>query len=112
MQDRLSHRTRNNTEDERTLANCRFVKTVLMLMIILGHSFDFWTRTWFTENPALESRGIGIIATWLNSFNIFAFALVSGYLFAFKVVGGGIGTVLNSLKTRQKDCLCPMYSPC
>ena len=97
---------------KKQIENARFVKTVLMLIIILGHSFDFWTGTWFTENPALESRGIGIIATWLNSFHIFAFALVSGYLFAFKVVGGGIGTILNSLKIRQKDCLCHMYSPC
>lgn len=100
------------TRESRTLSNVKFVKTVLMLIIILGHSFDFWTGTWFTENPALESRGIGIIATWLNSFHIFALALVSGYLFAFKILRGGIGTILNFLKTRQRDCLYPMYSQC
>ena len=97
---------------KKQIENVGFVKTVLMLVIILGHSFDFWTGTWFTENPALESRVIGIIATWLNSFHIFAFALVSGYLFAFKVIRGGIGTILNSLKIRRKDCLYHMYSPC
>lgn len=76
--------------EKKQLENIGFVKTVLMLVIILGHSFDFWTGTWFTENPALESRGIDIIATWLNSYHIFAFALVSGYLFAFKILRGGV----------------------
>ena len=99
-------------ECKKQLENVGFVKTILMIIIILGHSFDFWTGTWFTENPALESRGIDIIATWLNSFHIFAFALVSGYLFASKILRGGIGNIQNSLKIRQKDCLCHMYSPC
>ena len=92
---------------KKQIENVGFVKTVLMLMIILGHSFDFWTRTWFTENPALESRGIGIIATWINSFNIFAFALVSGYLFAFKVVGGGYRDYSKFLENKAKRLLVP-----
>lgn len=97
---------------KKQLENVGFVKTVLMLTIILGHSCNFWRGDWFTKNPAIECYGLRFLSLYVNSFHIYAFTLVSGYLFAFKVIRGGIGTILNSSRIRQKDCLCPMYSPC
>ena len=35
-------------ECKKQLENVGFVKTILMLIIILGHSFDFWTGTWYS----------------------------------------------------------------
>ena len=70
------------------IKNCSFVKTVLMLLVILGHSLAFWSGDWFTANPAIESNAISIINSWIGSFHIYAFTLVSGYIFAFKIFGG------------------------
>ena len=72
------------------LENVGFVKTVLMLTIILGHSCNFWRGDWFTKNPAIESYGLRFLSLYVNSFHIYAFALVSGYLFAFKIMRGGV----------------------
>lgn len=75
----------------RNLKNCAFVKSALMLMVILGHSVAFWSKSWFTiQTPAFDSMTLSTIFTWLNSFHIYAFALVSGYIFAFKIIGGGV----------------------
>lgn len=97
---------------ESEISNVKFVKTVLMLLIILGHACDNWAGNWFTETPAIESNGLSILATWLNSFHIFAFTLISGYLFAFKILRGGTETTLNSFKIRLSVCLYHMYSLC
>lgn len=112
MQDRMSHGIRNGTENKNTLANCGFVKTFLMLLVILGHACNFWTGNWFTDNPMINSNGLSIISSWLNSFHIYAFTLVSGYIFTFKILRGGTGIILNFLKIKQRDCLFPMFSRC
>lgn len=72
------------------LINCRFLKIILMILVILGHACAFWSGHWFTENPAIKSEGLALIYSWVNSFHIYAFALVSGYIFAFKVMRGGV----------------------
>lgn len=97
---------------EKQLSNVGFIKTILMCMVILGHACDFWTGNWFTENPVFQSQGLSAFAGWLNSFHIFAFALASGYIFAFKILGGGTGSTLNSFKIRRRDCWFLMYSQC
>lgn len=85
-----------NTYDLRddNLTNTVFVKTILMLFVILSHACAFWSGQWFTENPILHSVGLNLLYSWLNSFHIYAFTLVSGYLFAYKVLGGGM---MNSI---------------
>jgi len=55
-----------------------------MLLVIMYHSCVFWTGSWF---PALEPEAVasslGLFAQWLNSFHVYTFALVSGYLFSY-----------------------------
>ena len=66
------------------LHNLTFIKTVLMLCVIAGHSAIFWKGTWFTAvEPAELIEGLSWISDFMNSFHIFAFTLVSGYLFYF-----------------------------
>ena len=72
------------------LINCRFLKTILMILVILGHACAFWSGHWFTENPAIQAEGLALLYSWVNSFHIYAFALVSGYIFTFKVMRGGV----------------------
>lgn len=89
------------------IKNCSFVKTVLMLLVILGHSLAFWSGDWFTANPAIESNAISIINSWIGSFHIYAFTLVSGYIFAFKIFGGGYANYPQFLKNKAKRLLVP-----
>ncbi len=89
---------------ESNLKNCAFVKTILMLLVILGHACAFWSGHWFTENPMIQSQGLSILYSWVGSFHIFAFALVSGYIFAFKISGGGTASMRRSFKTKLNAC--------
>lgn len=66
------------------LKNCTFVKTMLMILVVVYHSCVFWTKLWFTnENVIFQSDGLAIFSRWLNSFHISCFTLVSGYLFCY-----------------------------
>lgn len=66
------------------LENCNFVKTILMLLVILYHSCIFWKGDWFDGAiVATKSDVIRFFAEWLNSFLVYAFVLVSGYVFYY-----------------------------
>ncbi|MDO5813978.1 MAG: acyltransferase family protein [Bacillota bacterium] len=66
------------------LDNCTFVKTSLMFFVVLYHSCIFWTGTWSSgQSVAIESNILAIFAEWLNTFHIYGFVLVSGYLFFY-----------------------------
>ena len=94
---------RNNT----ILQNTTFIKTILMMLVIVCHAADFWTRKWFTQNPILPSNTLGLLANWLGSFHVYCFALVSGYLFAFKVMSGGYENYFTYIKDKAKRLLVP-----
>ena len=54
-----------------------------MLLVVIYHCIVFWTGSWFTKNPVYESKLLSLFASWMNSFHIYGFSLVSGYLFYF-----------------------------
>ena len=63
--------------------NCRFVKIILMFFVLIYHSCVFWTGNWFTSNPIKNSLALKYLSLWLNSFHVYGFFLVSGYLFYY-----------------------------
>lgn len=66
------------------MQNCNFCKAILMLIIVLYHSGLFWTGNWFTATaPAQQSESISIFAHWLGTFHIYAFTLISGYIYYY-----------------------------
>lgn len=69
--------------DNVELHNCDFVKAVLMLAVVFYHSCLFWNGNWFDFcNPYFGvSKLCQLFVSWLNSWHIYAFTLVSGYLF-------------------------------
>ena len=89
------------------LDNCSFCKTLLMLLVMMYHSCVFWTGNWWDTPPILPSLSLKALATWLNSFHIYGFVLISGYLFAFKVRGGGYPDYSAFLKNKAKRLLIP-----
>lgn len=96
-----------NSLKKNSLENCKFIKTILMLSVILGHSIAFWTGKWFTNNPQISSSSLALVYDWINSFHIYAFTIVSGYIFAFKKCGGGYTQYLPFLKNKVKRLLIP-----
>ena len=90
------------------LTNCSFVKTVLMLLVVLYHSCVFWTGTWFTTYPAVSAPGLAWFAKYLNSFHIYGFALVSGYIFCYqKLEQGKYDCFLPFAANKAKRLLVP-----
>lgn len=66
------------------IENCTFVRTVLMFCVVLGHSVNFWKGNWFTVvEPIFSSKFLIVLSDVVNSFHIYAFVLVSGYVYAF-----------------------------
>ncbi len=63
---------------------CTFSKTVLMIIIVLYHSILFFSNTWFDAvEPVTTSKVLSFFASWLNSFHVYGFVLISGYLFYY-----------------------------
>ena len=76
----------NNNVDYRSiqLENCSFAKTILMLVIISYHSIIFWSGNWFNAiEPTDSPLFLVLLARWFNSFHIYAFTLISGYIFYY-----------------------------
>ena len=51
-----------------------------MLLVVIYHSIAIWMGGWF-DTPAEPNAIFKQLAIWLNSFHIYGFTLVSGYLF-------------------------------
>lgn len=63
---------------------CNFAKTVLMLFVVLCHSAAFYAGNWFTVCLAFETnRVLGTLATWLGTFHVQGFTLISGYIYYY-----------------------------
>lgn len=72
-----------SANNQNELYNCTFVKTILMILIVLYHSVLFWRSNWFIGKPIYEAQVLAVISRWLNSFHVYAFTLVSGYIFYY-----------------------------
>lgn len=94
-------------EERNWLINTRFTKTVLMILVVLCHSADFWTGNWFTKNPMIQSKTIGIMAEIIGSFHIYCFVLVSGYIFYYKYSNGGYRKYREFIKTKIQRLIVP-----
>ena len=89
------------------LNNTSFIKTILMLLVMLDHACAFWTGNWFTGEPVIPSATLNIVCNLLGSFHVFSFALISGYLFAFKTRKGDYASYIPFLKNKAKRLLVP-----
>ena len=90
------------------LKNCTFVKTILMILVLFYHCIVFWTGNWFTKNPVDACEPLSVLASWMNSFHIYGFTLVSGYLFYYlKIELGKYDSFTAFLKNKAKRLLVP-----
>ena len=93
--------------NDKRLSNCSFIKTVLMILVILYHSCVFWTENWWSDLPVFRSVILNYLSLYLNSFHVYAFTLVSGYVFSFKVLNNGYRNFWPFLINKAKRLLIP-----
>jgi len=94
---------------DQELNNCSFIKAILMIIVVLYHSIAFWLPGgWFNQKPVEKSEILGLIAMWLNSFHIYAFTFVSGYIFfAMKYEYGKYQKYFDFISNKAKRLLIP-----
>ena len=55
-----------------------------MILVIIHHNILFYTGSdWFIGNSEYEVKFFSWIANWSHSFRMYAFTLVSGYLYCY-----------------------------
>ena len=92
------------------LKNCTPIKTILMMMIVLYHSMRIFMvgGVWGPYPPVNEAPVLGYISEWLNSFHIYAFTLISGYIFCYiKYERGGYQKYFSFIINKTKRLLVP-----
>lgn len=98
--------------DDRYLENCTIAKTVLMLFVIIGHSISFWNGAWFTAlTPERTSSVYKYLSIYIGGFHIFAFTMISGYLFYYlRIEKGKYKNGLKFIGVKFKRLIIPFIS--
>ncbi len=90
------------------LSNCSFVRTVLMLIVVLYHAMLCWDGKWFSAVTVEPEPVFAALTSWLNRFHIYGFVLVSGYVFHFTQYERGRKQSLASLmRSKARRLLIP-----
>lgn len=92
-----------------TLEKCDIIKVSMMLCVMFYHCISLWSSEgWFNQPPAESSKFLEIICAFLNTFHIYVFAFVSGYLFYFlKYEKKRYKNYLSDIGHRAKRLLIP-----
>lgn len=95
-------------EKKTELNNCTNIKGILMLSIIFYHSMViFASSSWF-RIPGKSSVIFKILAQFLNSFHIYAFVFISGYIYYYiKYEKGGYNNKLSFMWNKFKRLIIP-----
>lgn len=88
---------------------CDFAKTILMLLVVLCHSAAFWGGNWFTACKPLQTDStLGMLSSWLGTFHVSGFTLISGYIYYFvKNERGKYNKFLDIILNKAKRLLVP-----
>lgn len=91
------------------LETFNYIKTIMMLLIILYHSMALWLPDgWFNQPPQQKNLIISIIAQWLNLLHVYVFTFVSGYIYkVLRFEKGKYTTFLNFLINKIRRLLYP-----
>lgn len=66
------------------LKSCDFAKNILIILVVLYHSMAFFGGNWFTVlGPVVHNRILGTLASWLGTFHVQSFTLISGYIYCY-----------------------------
>ncbi len=107
-------RPENNYKySNKELDNCTFVKVLLMLLVVIYHSCVFWHGDWFTEATIVQpSKFFQVIPSWLNSFHIWGFTLVSGFIFSYLQSIKHYNNIYDLAKKKFRRLIIPYFFIC
>ena len=91
------------------LGTFNYVKTIMMLLIILYHSMALWLpEGWFNQPPKQENLIISTMAQWLNLLHVYVFTFVSGYIYkVLRFEQGKYATFFCFIRNKIKRLLYP-----
>lgn len=90
------------------LESCTFIKVTLMILVVLYHSSAFWTKSWLDViSVQKDSIFLNIFSRWLNSFHVYGFTLVSGYIFKYMIKSGKYSNFRIFLNNKLKRLILP-----
>ncbi len=94
---------------EENLGYCNFAKTILMLCVVLCHSIAFYGGNWFAVLEHVQTnRFLGLFSSWLGTFHVQAFTLISGYIFYYlKKESGKYGNCKAFIINKVRRLLIP-----
>ena len=94
--------------NDKELKACGFTKTILMIVIVLYHSVLAWNGNWFNAVEIQTENPLSMFAKYLGSFHIYAFVLVSGYIFYYsRCECGKYGCFSAFVKNKFKRLIVP-----
>ena len=86
---------------------------ILMIIIVLYHSLLFMNGQWFTAVSIVPQEVPSYICKWLNSFPIYSFVFISGYIFYYqKYEKGKYTKYLPFIINKSKRLLVPFVFVC
>lgn len=65
------------------MKNVDFARTVLILLVVLGHSLLFWGGDWIFSDIAIQAPVLGHIADWIGTYHTQALTAISGFTYEF-----------------------------
>lgn len=86
-----------------------FMKTIMMVLVVLCHSMAFFTGNWFRmARPAYDAAYLALFSDFLGTFHIQTFAMASGFLYYYlRAEKGRYNDPKNDIKKRAKRLLVP-----
>lgn len=99
---------------ENELKSTDYIKGILMICVVFYHSIALWRLDgWFNQPPVEPCMIFTIIAEWLNSFHIYAFVFVSGYIYSFiRYEKNGYNSFKTFIQNKVKRLLVPYIFVC
>ena len=65
--------------------NVNFARSVLIVLVVLGHSLIFWTGEWVFGNVAIQEPILGHISNWFGTFHTHALTAISGFTYEYVI---------------------------
>lgn len=96
------------------LDDISFIKTIMMIIIVLCHSCSFYTNQWFSIlSPVYSAKYLGEIASFLGTFHVHTFVMTSGFIFYYlKFEKNKYNNYKNDIKKRAQRLLIPYFFTC
>lgn len=71
---------------EENLSNIVILRVFNILMVVLGHSMIFYSKSWSIFEPTIESTFFNILKEYINVFQMPLFIFISGYVYNYNRV--------------------------